>query len=198
MSAFISQTVIRTNNLCVFIDVYVLYVIRCMNGYDLLWAPLMYVRMQWRNFSGLERWAGWNIFTALGSVCINLQILMQMNLFASLGSWRIITSYTFLPHVFNFQLLDLVVGHILKYPSCLGLIEWFARYIKSVPNHFIDARCFKNIYMLKCSEQMYIILNISYFPKQLPCNTWNMNPYLTISQSAKFPKKRKGRNSISR
>jgi hypothetical protein len=80
----------------------------------------------------------------------------------------------------------------------LCLIEWFARYIKSVPNHFRDARCFKNTYMLKCSEQMYIILNISYFPKQLPCNTWNMNPYLTISQSAKFPKKRKGRNSISR
>ena len=35
-------------------------------------------------------------------------------------------------------------------------------------------------------------------PKATVCNTWNMNPYLTISQSAKFPKKRKGRNSISR
>lgn len=87
---------------------------------------------------------------------------------------------------------ELVVGHILKYPSCLGLIEWFARYIKSCPNHFRDARCFKNIYMLKCSEQIYIILNISYFPKQLPCNAWNMNPYLTISQSAKFWKRVNG------
>ena len=45
MSAFISQTVIRTNNICVFIDVYVLYVIRCMNGYDLLWAPLNIKKM---------------------------------------------------------------------------------------------------------------------------------------------------------
>ena len=92
----------------------------------------------------------------------------------------------------NFQLLDLVVGLILKYPSCIGLIEWFARYIKSVPNHSRDARCFKNIYMLKCSEQMYIILNISYFPKQLPCNTWNMNPYLTVSQTPSFRKSVKG------
>ena len=45
MSAFISQTVILTNNICVFIDVYVLYVIRCMNGYDLLWAPLNIKKM---------------------------------------------------------------------------------------------------------------------------------------------------------